>query len=101
MNNHIYSIEEIKTQISPIAKEFGIDRIYLFGSYARGQATSQSDLDFRIDPGRLKGLFALGHLYNTLSDQFDKPIDIVTGKSLDPEFLSEVSHEEVLLYDRH
>lgn len=101
MNTHIYSIEEIKTQISPIAKEFGIDRIYLFGSYARGQATPQSDLDFRIDPGRLKGLFALGHLYNTLSDRFDKPIDIVTGKSLDPEFLSKVSHEEVLLYDRH
>ena len=36
MNDKIYSIEEIKNRISPIAMRYGVERVYLFGSYAKG-----------------------------------------------------------------
>lgn len=31
-----YTIEEIKNVVTPIAQKYGVDNIYLFGSYARG-----------------------------------------------------------------
>ncbi|MDR0621059.1 MAG: nucleotidyltransferase domain-containing protein, partial [Deltaproteobacteria bacterium] len=40
-----YSIEEIREIVSPIAQRFGVDRMWLFGSYARGDIHPDSDLD--------------------------------------------------------
>ena len=51
MSDKVYTIEEIKNIVTPIAKAYGVQRVFLFGSYARGNATSSSDLDFRIDRG--------------------------------------------------
>jgi predicted nucleotidyltransferase len=39
MNNKIYNISEIKDLVAPIAKQHGVDRMWIFGSYARGDAT--------------------------------------------------------------
>ena len=41
----IYTIEEIKQKAIPIAQEYGVDSMSLFGSYARGEASEDSDLD--------------------------------------------------------
>lgn len=98
MTDKIYTVEEIRDCITPIAKEYGVEKVYLFGSYARGEATEQSDLDFRIDKGEIRGYFALGGLYNKLTDALDKPIDLVTTESLDDEFIKNIAPEEVLLY---
>lgn len=97
MSNKVYSIEEIQTIIKPIAETFGVERIYLFGSYARGDATPTSDMDFRVDKGKVTG-FAFGGLINAISEAFDKDVDIVTTASLDSDFLRHISNEEVLLY---
>lgn len=98
MTSKIYSIEEIKTVVAPIAGRYGVDKVYLFGSYARGEATETSDLDFRIDRGTLRGLFALGGLYMDLEEAFDKKVDLLTTGSLDRKFLSRIEKEEVLIY---
>lgn len=45
----IYSTEELKKRIAPVAKKYGIRAVYLFGSYARNEATEQSDVDILID----------------------------------------------------
>ena len=55
----IYTIEEIKQKAIPIAQEYGVDSMSLFGSYARGEASEDSDLDFFIDRGDIKGLLDL------------------------------------------
>lgn len=99
MNNQVYSINEIKDRIQPIAKAYGVDAMYLFGSYARGTAKSDSDLDFRIDKGRVRGL-SFARLYCDLEDALDKPIDLVTTNSLDDGFKNSIAEEEVLIYAR-
>ena len=98
-SNKIYSIDEIKSIASPIAKQYGITRLFLFGSYARGEATAESDIDFRVDKGNLKGLFALGGLYSDLEDSFGKELDLLTTGSLEQSFLDKISKEEVLIYE--
>ena len=97
MSNRIYTIDEIRSMLQPIAESFGVERIYLFGSYARGEATAESDLDFRVDKGKVTG-FKFGGLINAIEDAFDKKVDVVTTKSLDKEFLKIIEKEEVLLY---
>lgn len=100
MQERIYSIDDIRAIVAPIAARHGVERVYLFGSYARGEANAHSDIDLRVDKGRLKDMFALGALYSDLEEGLDKALDLLTTGSLDEKFLSRISDEEVLLYDR-
>ena len=52
----VYNINEIKHIIIPIAKKYGIASISLFGSYAKGKATPDSDIDFIMDKWDLVGI---------------------------------------------
>ena len=44
----IYDIEIIKEKVTPICEEWQIGRLLLFGSYAKGEATEKSDIDFIV-----------------------------------------------------
>jgi len=57
------SIDEIKGFVNPIANKYPINKIILFGSYARGDAKESSDVDLVVDSaGNLhnRKIFALG-----------------------------------------
>ena len=47
----IFTIEEITKRTTPIAIKHGVNRLCLFGSYARNEAREGSDLDFIMDDG--------------------------------------------------
>ena len=96
----MYTIDEIKNIVAPIAKAYGVQRVFLFGSYARGEATKNSDVDLRVDKGNLRGMFALGALYSDLEDSLGKDLDLLTTGSLDQRFLDQIAGEEIVLYDR-
>lgn len=56
------TIEQITEAVKPLAEKYGTEAIYLFGSYARNEATSDSDLDFLVfggDKFKLTMIFAL------------------------------------------
>lgn len=88
-----YSVEEIKAIVAVFAAQYGADRVYLFGSYARGDADADSDIDLRIDKGSIRGL-QMGGLAADLEDAFGIPVDLVLTGSLDSK-----SDDEVLLYE--
>ncbi len=48
MSEKVYTIEEIKKLIYEIFKKYGIEKAYIFGSYARGEAKQDSDVDIMI-----------------------------------------------------
>ena len=103
MTNRIYSVEEIQNIVAPIAIRHGLKRVFLFGSYARGTATNNSDIDLCVDVSNLKGMFALGGLYADLSEALGKELDLVTVRSLkyntDTRFLENLRKDQVLLYE--
>ena len=101
MSDKIYTLDEIKAIAHPIAKRYGIAALYLFGSYARGEATPQSDIDFRVDRGNLVDLLELGGLFSDLEDGFGKNLDVLTTQMLSPAFLNSIRAEEVLIYASH
>ena len=51
-----YTIEEIREKAIPLARAHGVGSLNLFGSYARNEATEDSNLDFYIDAGEIQGL---------------------------------------------
>ena len=105
----IYTIEEIKSRVLPVIQKYNIPVMYLFGSYARGEATEESDLDFLVDTTgtRLTSLLSLGELYCDLEEIFQKEIDLVTMRSVmqkiqtesDRSFRDTVMKERVRLSD--
>lgn len=93
-----YTLEEIRQKVSPIAKQYGVERVYLFGSYARNEAKARSDIDLRIDPGKIKDYFKLCEIYGDLEDSFRTKVDLLTTGALEEKFLNKIAREEVLLY---
>ena len=99
------SIDEIKHRISPICKQYDVSRAYLFGSYARGEATETSDVDIRIDKGdskKLQGLFDVSAFQLALMDALGREVDLIT---IVPQqewyaiFRKHLTNEEVLIYE--
>ena len=93
-----YSIEELQSIIVPLAQKYGAERIFLFGSYARGDITDSSDIDLRIDKGSIRGL-ALAGLLVDLEDALGIPVDLSPTTSLYTRFLESIRPDEVLLYE--
>jgi len=83
----VYTMGQLKEKIAPVALKYGLFAVYVFGSYARGEATEASDIDILVDRtgAQLHGLFAMGGLYNDLSEAVGKPIDLVTTGALEQE----------------
>ena len=99
LEKHIYSIQEISKLVEPVARSYGAERLYVFGSYARGDATLDSDIDFRLEKGRIEDFFVLSAFYRELQNQFLTPIDVLTTGSLTKEFLNKIKEEEVSVYE--
>ncbi|MDR1656611.1 MAG: nucleotidyltransferase domain-containing protein [Deltaproteobacteria bacterium] len=105
----LYTLNEISVRIAPIAEKYGISAMYLFGSYARGDATEESDVDllFPRQGSAVRGLL-FGALYDDLQTALGKGIDLVTEESLadpaerkrSPWFIRKVMREKVTIYEK-
>ncbi len=103
----VYALHEIQAIICPILQNYGVSRAYLFGSYARGEATGQSDIDLRIDGGGIRSMFGLGALYHELTQALKKPVDLVTTEALEHDanagrmgrFRISIKEDEKLIYE--
>lgn len=98
MDTRVYTIDELKSVVAPIAKKYQIAKVYLFGSFARGDYDEQSDIDIRIEKGKMKGMFALCGFYTELSEALERKVDVLTTGSLSDEFLESIKEDEVMLY---
>ena len=96
----MYTVEFIKEKTIPVAESYGIKSMSLFGSYARGEADDDSDVDLLIDKGDLQGLIQYISFVHELEDSLSCHVDVVTTGINDKEFLNKISGEEILLYEK-
>lgn len=81
----VYTLDEIARRIRPVAEQYHLRAVYVFGSYARGEAREDSDIDVLVDTAgaNFATLLELGGLYCDLEDALNKKISFVTVDSLE------------------
>lgn len=85
-NTKIYSIDEIKSKIKEnekfLKEKYHVRGFLLFGSYAKGEQTAQSDIDLIVDFKNIIDMFELIDLQEYLQNLFGKKVDLGTKKGL-------------------
>ena len=90
------SIASIKKRSLPIFQRHSVKRAAIFGSYARGEATLKSDIDFLIEyRGKRKSLFDLVDLKDDLEEAFNRKVDLVTYNSIYPRLRDRILEEQI------
>lgn len=75
----IYTLDDIEAKIIPIAKQYNISKVYLFGSYARGEEDENSDIDIALE---LEDISKYMDVYGSLSSIFSRNVDILLVSDL-------------------
>ena len=95
----MYTLDYIKNTISPIGQMYGMKKIYLFGSYAKGNANENSDIDLLIEKGKPLSLLRISSFRQDVEESLKLPVDVVTTSGIDEKFKKAISGTEVLLYE--
>ena len=101
------SREAISFLIIPVARKYRLERLYLFGSYARGEEAKDSDVDLAYEGGDIRSLLELADLKDALKSALGKEVDVVELNSVYEErasrssrrFKEHFEREKVLIYD--
>lgn len=99
MSDHILSLKDIVSLVGPIAKKYKVKEIYLFGSYARGEADGNSDLDFLVLGGENFKLTMIFALAEELREALKKDVDVfeINEINKDSDFYNTIMKERMLV----
>lgn len=94
----IYTLSEIKKIIKPILNSYQIKDIYLFGSYARGEANKDSDIDIYCEKGKIKTFFDQQAMEEKLEKALNKKVDVIfTGSTMNDYFKKQITEDMIKL----
>ena len=97
------STETMQEKIAKYFKTQPVLKAWLFGSFARGEETPQSDVDILFVPdytGKPFTLFTMGGMYMDLKEMLGREIDLVVEGSLRPYAVESANRDKKLIYER-
>ena len=99
----LYTIDEIREKVKPVAERYGIEKVLLFGSYARGEADEDSDIDVIVVGGdgfHGSDVFAFGE---DLRELTQKDVDAFEIREVNPdsELYNNVMREGLIIIDSY
>ena len=102
MSEKIYSINDIKMILKEIFLNTDVEKVILFGSYAKNKPTKNSDIDLLIDSnGKIRGLkfFAI---IDIIREKFDKDVDVIDSSEIDKNsrIEREIMNTGVVVYEK-
>lgn len=99
MNGKVFSLKDIVNLVKPIVKKYGVKELYLFGSYARGEADGDSDLDFLVFGGEDFKLTMIFAFAEELREALKKDVDVfeINEINKDSEFYNRIMKEKLLV----
>ena len=94
----LIEIQNILTEIkSQLTDKYHVSQLGIFGSYARGDYNSASDIDILVEYAQKPSLFDLIELQNYLSDRLQMKVDLVTKDGLKPQIKEKILAEVIYL----
>lgn len=82
---------------SELIDKYHVSQLGIFGSYARGDYNSASDIDILVEYAQKPSLFGLIELQNYLSDRLQMKVDLVTKDGLKPQIKEKILAEVIYL----
>ena len=99
INPSVLTIKQIKQIIKPIMEKHGIKDVFLFGSYSRGEANKDSDVDIYCDSGDIKTLYDEVRFTDELKVALNKEVDVVTiGSEMHEYFRKQLEEDLIKLW---
>ena len=92
------NIQELKKKIVPILKRNNVKRAGIFGSYARGEAKKDSDIDMIVAFSKRKSLLDIVRIERELSEGIGKKVDLLTKSSISPYIIDKIKKETVVIH---
>lgn len=96
----INKIKELQKKIIPILEKNGVKRASVFGSFARGEETPESDVDILIELREPRGLFFLAGLKFELEDALGRKVDLLTYGGINPRLKKYIYQDEIKIYGK-
>ena len=97
-SGRLLNIENIKNTISSVSKQFDLSDVWIFGSYAKGVATEDSDIDILVKTEDVVGGYKLLDVKYAFEDALKKQVDIVTTGSIKGSLIEGFPLGEILIY---
>ena len=99
MQASVFTMEQIAAAVKPLADKYRVKEIYLFGSYARGEAEENSDLDFLVFGGEMFRRTMIFALAEDLREVLKTNVDVfeITEVNPDSNFYQTIMKEKVLV----
>ena len=85
----------LREQMPALHRRFGVKQISVFGSYARGEQTEESDLDLLVEFERTPGMFTFVGLADYLESVLTLKVDLATRAMLRPRLRSHIMKDLV------
>jgi len=98
MNSNLKLTKEIEEKVISFLKECGSKKISIFGSYVRGEATPESDLDIIVDFEESISLLDIVGFEMDLSERLGIKVELLTEKSISPYIIEDVLAEAKVIY---
>ncbi len=100
------AITQIKKLTEPVFKEYGVEKAYVFGSYARGDYNENSDIDIIIVAKNIRSLLIIGAILEALKQALQKEVDLIEEECFEEnnmedweqEFYDNIKKERVMIY---
>ena len=93
------SVVEVKRRIIPILRRYGVVKAAIFGSFVRGEAKEDSDLDLLVEFKGEKSLIDLAGLKIELEETLGISVDVLTYDSLHPLLKDRILREQEVIYE--
>jgi predicted nucleotidyltransferase len=90
-------IDQLKKTLIAVLKRHDVKKAALFGSFARGEDTEESDIDLLVEFEGRKSLLDLAGLQLALQDAVKRQVDVLTYKSLHPLLKERILEEQVVI----
>ena len=91
----LMKLEDIKQIIRPILKKWGVNKASLFGSYVRGEAKEDSDIDLLVELDDKLNILDFIELKLEIEDAIDKKVDLVEFSMIKPLLKDRILKEQV------
>ena len=106
-NSPVLPLDAIRYLVRPVAGKYNLKSLHVFGSYARGEATPESDIDLMAEGGDIDTAEKYFSMKDELAEVLGRNVDLVMASAAKENasragkrFLSHYERDKILIYEQ-